>query len=193
MLRDGAVFDVAKDTKNTATHFVVIVLVMALVVAVAFLLHVLFSRTISNLTVEIMAAVLGVVLVVASVGVTIHFQNEAEKKRQFQIGIFQTKLELYRKILDHIMKSDDDGHINADEIEKMRNQSSVVALVASKELLEALAAFIERVAREGQLKPKDQEEEHGTYRDVIQKMRKDLAVVEGDVTREVQILIAKGG
>lgn len=192
-MQGGAALNMARDTKNTATHFVVIVLVMALVMAVAFLLHVLFSRTISDLTVEIMAAVLGVVLVVASVGVTIHFQNEAEKKRQFQIEVFQTKLKLYRELLDHITKSDDDGHINADEIEKMRNQSSVVALVASKELIEALAAFIERVAREGQLKPKDQQKEHGTYRDVIQKMRNDLAVVEGDVTPEVQILIARGG
>ena len=166
---------------------------MALVMAVAFLLHVLFSRTISDLTVEIMAAVLGVVLVVASVGVTIHFQNEAEKRRQFQIEVFQTKLKLYRELLDNIVKSDDDDHIDANEIEKMRNQSSVVALVASSELLDALAAFIERVAREGQLKPKDQREERGTYRDVIQKMREDLAVVEGDVKSKVQILIARGG
>lgn len=183
----------ARDTKNTATHFVVIVLVMALVMAVAFLLHVLFSRTISDLTVEIMAAVLGVVLVVASVGVTIHFQNEAEKKRQFQIEVFQTKLKLYRELLGCIVKSDDDDQIEADEIEEMRNQSSVLALVASSELLDALAAFIERVAREGQLKPKDQQEERGTYRYVIQKMREDLAVVEGDVKSKVQILIARGG
>ena len=192
-MQGGAALNMAKDTKNTATHFVVIVLVMALVMAVAFLLHVLFSRTISNLTVEIMAAVLGVVLVVASVGVTIHFQNEAEKKRQFQIEVFQTKLKLYRELLGCIVKSDDDDQIEADEIEEMRNQSSVLALVASSELLDALAAFIERVAREGQLKPKDQQEERGTYRYVIQKMREDLAVVEGDVKSKVQILIAKGG
>ena len=116
-------------------------MVTALVVAVTFLFHVLFSRTISNLTVEIMAAVLGVVLVVAS-----------------------------------------------------GNWSSVAALVASEKLLEALAEFIERVSREGQLKPKeDRQEDKGTYRHVIQQMREDLAVVEGDVKRQVGRLIAKSG
>lgn len=170
----------------------VIVLVVALVVAVAFLLHILFSRAISNLTVEIMAAVLGVVLVVASVGVTIHFQNEAEKKRQFQIEVFQTKLKLYKELLDCITASDDDGRIEVEEIEQMRNKSSVVALVASRELLCALAAFIGRVTREGQIKPKEQgQKEDGTYRYVIQRMREDLAVVEGDVKCQVQRLIAK--
>ena len=170
----------------------VIVLVVALVVAVAFLLHILFSRAISDLTVEIMAAVLGVVLVVASVGVTIHFQNEAEKKRQFQIEVFQTKLKLYKELLDCITASDDDDHIGVEEIEQMRNKSSVLALVASEELLGVLAKFIGRVTREGQLKPKeDQEKELGTYRHIIQEMRKDLAVVEGDVSSQVRLLIAE--
>lgn len=182
------------NANNAATRFVVIVLVIALVVAVAFLMHVLFSRAITNLTVEIMAAVLCVVLVVASVGVTIHFQNEAEKERQFLIEIFQTKLRLYRELLDCIMASDDDDRITVEEVEQIRNRSSVVALVASRDLLDALAAFIERVSKEGQIKPKkDQQEGPGTYRYVIQQMREDLAVVEGDVEHEVRRLIAKGG
>ena len=180
------------DKKNPATHFAMIVLGIALLVAVVFLFHVLFSRNISDLTVEIMAAILGVVLVVASVGVTIHFQHEAEKRRQFQFQIFQTKLKLYQKLLDCIMKSDDDNTIDTNELAEMRNRASVVALVASAELLEALAAFIERVSREGQLTPKDGQSE-GTYRCVIQEMRKDLAVVEDDVQCQVQRLVAKGG
>lgn len=179
--------------KNPATHFAMTVLVIALLVAVVFLFHVLFERNISDLTVEIMAAILGVVLVVASVGVTIHFQHEAEKRRQFQFQVFQTKLKLYQKLLDCIMKSDDDNQIKPEEIGEMRNRSSVVALVASAELLEALAAFIERVSREGQLAPKDGQSE-GTYRCVIHEMRKDLAVVDDDdVQCQVQRLVAKGG
>ena len=173
--------------KNTVTHFVVIVLVTALVVTVTFLFHVLFSRTISNLTVENMAAVLAVVLVVASVGVTMHFQNEVERKRQFKIEILRIKLGLYEKLLNCIMKSDDDHEIIDDELEEMRNLSSVAALVASKELLEALANFIERVSQERQLETKD---ENKAYRRVIEEMRNDLDVVEGNVQTEVERLIA---
>ena len=181
------------DKKNPATHFAMTVLVIALLVAVVFLFHVLFGRNISDLTVEIMAAILGVVLVVASVGVTIHFQHEAEKRRQFQFQVFQTKLKLYQELLDCIMKSDDDNTIDKNELAEMRNQASVVALVASADLLTALAAFIERVSQEGQLAPKDGQEGEGTYRCVIQKMRDDLAVVDGNVECQVQRLIAKGG
>lgn len=190
--------------KNAATtRFVVIVLVTALVVTVTFLVvtvtflfHVLFSRTISNLTVEIMAAVLAVVLVVASVGVTIHFQNQEEKKRQCEIAVFEVKLKFYQDLLDCIMESDDDDTIKKNELEKMRNLSSRAALVASKELLNALAFFIERVSQEGQLKPKDDdtsgdESKKSSYRYVIQMMRKDLdvVVVKDDVQDEVKRLI----
>lgn len=178
--------------KNAATtRFVVIVLVTALVVTVTFLFHVLFSRTISNLTVEIMAAVLAVVLVVASVGVTIHFQNQEEKKRQCEIAVFQVKLDIYQKLLDCIMESDDDDTIKKDELERMRNLSSKAALVARRELLEALALFIERVSQEGQLKQKNGDESKKSYRYVIQMMRKDLdvVVVKDDVQDEVKKLI----
>lgn len=176
--------------QKTTTRFVVVVLVLALVMAVSFLLHVLFSREITDLTVEILAAVLGVVLVVASVGVTIHFQHQAEKERQFHIDVFRTKLKLYQDLLDCIVKSDDDHVITPGEIEKIRNISTVVALVGSKQLIGALASFMERVVREGRLSPKDPKDETGTVRAVIEQMREDLAVVEGSVEDEVQRLNA---
>ena len=137
--------------QKTTTHFVIIVLITALVAAVSFLLHVLFSKAITDLTVEILAAVLGVVLVVASVGVTIHFQHKAEKERQFHIDVFRTKLKLYQELLDCIVESDDDHVITPCEIEKIRNMSRVVALVGSRQLLRTLASFIERITEERQL------------------------------------------
>lgn len=176
------------DNRQATTHFVIIVLIAALVVAVSFLLHVLFSKAITDLTVEILAAVLGVVLVVASVGVTIHFQQKAEKERQFHIAVFQTKLELYRELLDCIVVSDDDHVITSCEIEKIRNMSRVVALVGSKELIETLASFVARTTKEGQLNPINPKNETDTFQVVIQQMRKDLDVVEGDVKSEVQKL-----
>ena len=175
--------------QKTTTHFVIVVLITALVVAVSFLLHVLFSEAITELTVEILAAVLGVVLVVASVGVTIHFQHKAEKERQFQIDVFRVKLKLYQKLLDCIVVSDDDHVITPCEIEKIRNEARVVALVGGKRLLETLASFVERVTRERQLYPlHDQDDATGTLRAVVQQMREDLDVVEGNVEDEVRRL-----
>ena len=71
-------------TNTRFVSFVVVSLVVALCFSVGLLLHTMFSRTISDFTTEILAAVLGVVLVVASVGVTIHYQSrfgrQAEEK-----------------------------------------------------------------------------------------------------------------
>lgn len=157
--------------------------------AVSFLLHVLFSKAITELTIEILAAVLGVVLVVASVDVTIHFQHKAEKERQFQIDVFRVKLKLYQRLLDCIVVSDDDHVITPCEIEKIRNEAMVVALVGGKRLLETLASFVERVTTKRQLYPvHDQGDDTGTLRAVIQQMREDLDVVEGNVEDEVRRL-----
>ena len=176
-----------ENIRHATTRFVIVILITALVVAVSFLLHVLFSKDITDLTVEILAAVLGVVLVVASVGVTIHFQQKAEKERQFHIAIFQTKLKLYRELLDCIVVSDDDHVITPCEIEKIRNMSRVVALVGSKELIGTLASFVERITREKKLDLKNDQEDN-TFPAVIQRMREDLDVVEGDVKIMIQRL-----
>ena len=49
--------------------------------------------------------------------------------------------------------------------------SRVVALVGGKQLLGTLASFVERITRERQLNPiNDQEDETGTLRAVIQQM-----------------------
>ena len=139
---------------------------------------------------------------VASVGVTIHFQQKAEKERQFHIAIFQTKLKLYRELLDCIVVSDDDHVITPCEIEKIRNMSRVVALVGSEQLLKTLARFVERITKEKTLDPGNVQkdgtfpavihpedvQEDSTFPAVIQRMREDLDVVEGDVKIEIQRL-----
>lgn len=52
---------------QTAT-FTVVVLAIALVITASILVHVLFSSDVNDLTVELLAAIIAVVLVVASVG-----------------------------------------------------------------------------------------------------------------------------
>ena len=42
----------------------------------------MFSKHVSDLTIELLAAIIAVVLVVASVGVTIHFQVRSETERE---------------------------------------------------------------------------------------------------------------
>lgn len=168
-------------------HFVIVILVVVVVVTVSFLLKMVFSTDPSELTVEILAAVLGVVLVVASVGVTMHFQNQAEIERGFRIELFQSKVKMYRDLLDCVTKIDDDGRIDDKEIEEVRNRARVVALVASPQLVKTLAAFVERLDSQRQLSTCV--EGADAFRSVVQAMREDLDVVEGDVTGDVKRLV----
>lgn len=175
--------------------FAVPVLLVAVVIVVAVLLHVLFSRSISDLTVEILAAIIAVVLVVASVAVTIHYQSKSETEREFRVELFKQKVELYKEVLVCIASADDDGHITDGEIESIRNLSRTAALYADEALIDALADFLQRLSKERKLYLPDVNGGNGgTLRAVVQAMRKDLAVVgeeDEDVTASIGRLVSK--
>lgn len=172
--------------RETATRFAVVVLVIALVTVVSVLMHVMFTEGPSPLTVEILAAVLAVVLVVASVGVTIHFQAKSETEREFRVKLFEEKLEIYVGLLNCITAADDDVTIDREEMNEIRNRARVAALVGSKQLLSSLAPFLEKVINQGRLP--DPSETH-TFAMLVQAMRTDLDVVEdenGDVQDDIR-------
>lgn len=162
-------------------NYVIVLLLIALIAAVSVLLHVLFSGTISALTVEILAAALAAVLVVASVGVTIHFQSQSETESQYRVTLFEKKLVMYSNLLNCIVKIDDDGRIDPEEIESVRNHSQAVALVGSNELVRKLAAFVEGLTDDRPSVSTDERRMEDNFPSVVQAMREDLAVVQGDV------------
>lgn len=163
--------------RSTAT-LTVVVLAAALVVTASILVHLLFSSNVNELTVELLAAIIAVVLVVASVGVTIHFQARFETEREYRVELFRQKIELYRETLDCITKADDDDVIDEHELEQIRNYSRITALVAGRKLVVSLAKFVTSVETSGSL---TSDEHEGSLRSVLQEMRDDLGVVEGDV------------
>ena len=184
-----------KKSARRGGNFVVPILLVTVVAVVGVLLHVLFSQSISNLTVEILAAIIAVVLVVASVAVTIHYQSRSETEHEYRVELFKQKVAVYRDLLECIARTDDDDHISDREIEDIRNRSRIAALYAHANLIGALADFIERLGRERVLYMPDTEgAPAGTLRAVVQAMRDDLAVVEGeDVTELIGRLVAKTG
>ena len=162
------------------------ILVIALVASVSLLLHVLFGRNVSALTIEILAAVLGVVLVVASVGVTIHFQNRSETERQFRVALFQKKLTAYIAVLECTAKADDDGIVDEKEREQIRNYATIAALVGGERLVRTLANFLEDIDEDGKI---DAGPEGDSFASLIQDMRDDLDVVKGDVKQYIKKIV----
>ena len=183
-------------SRSTATQFAIIVLVIALVVAVSVLMHVMFTRGISDLTVEILAAVLAVVLVVASVGVTIHFQSRSETEREYRVELFRHKVAMYEQLLVAIAAADDDDRIERNEIENIRNLAIKASLVSNMDLIRVLARFLARLEGEGQLISvggRDRVDD-SDVQDIINAMRDDLAVVEPDKSMKshIQSILEKG-
>ena len=159
-----------------AASFVVAMLIAALIVLASILMHILFSREIGGLTAELLAAGVAVVLVVASVGVTIHFQNNAETERQYRVCLFENKMKEYTKFLNLTAKVDDDDRVDDEEVEAIRNQALVTAMLAGKRLLIHLADFVENLERTRELHGGSPEE--CTLQRVILSMREDLDVVD---------------
>ena len=160
------------------THGVIVmILIVALVAVSSILLHVMFSRSPTDLAIELMAAALAVVLVVASVGVTIHFQSKAETERQYRVCLFQNKMKVYTGFLETTAKSDDDDRIEKTEIAEIRNQARVAAMLAERELVVCLAAFVANLEETKNLHMEDPERK-GAFQQVIIAMREDLGVVD---------------
>ena len=172
--------------KRSTSTLAVVVLAVALVITASILVHVLFSKHVSDLTIELLAAIIAVVLVVASVGVTLHFQVRSETEREYRVELFRQKLELYKDTIACVTKADDDGVIDDHEIEEMRNYARMTALVGNRELVQSLAEFLSVVEQSRSI---TQEEEQGSFRSVLQGMRNDLGVVEGDVREYVKRLM----
>ena len=169
---------------------IVMVLTVALVAVSSILLHVMFSRSLTDLAIELMAAALAVVLVVASVGVTIHFQSKAETERQYRVCLFENKMKVYTKFLEVTAKSDDDDRkIGNREVDEIRNQARVAAMLAKEDLVVCLADFVANLERTRSLHMEDPEGK-GAFQQVIISMREDLDVVD-ETTDDARRAISK--
>ena len=172
------------------THGVIVmVLIVALVAVSSILLHVMFSQSLTDLAIELMAAALAVVLVVASVGVTIHFQSKAETERQYRVCLFENKMKAYTQFLKITAKSDDDDKIENQEVDEIRNQARVAAMLAERELVVCLADFVANLERTRNLHMEDPKRK-GAFQQVIISMREDLGVVD-ETTEEAKQAIRR--
>ncbi len=166
-----------------ASSIVVAMLVAALAILSFFLMHSLFAdEKLSGFAVELLAAGVAVVLVVVSVGVTIHFQNRAEIEREYLVHVFECKMKEYTKFLELTSKTDDDGQIDSMEIESIRNQARVIAMLAQGDLLIHLADFVNNLGKTETLHGNGSKT--GTFQRVIKSMRNDLGVVDFGVEED---------
>ena len=178
-------------------HITTIILSAGIVLTAAVLLHFMMNESISNLALEILAAVVAVVLVVASVAVTIHFQTDYETEREFKTELFRQQLLLYQQLLEEFSHMETDNKIEDVEIQKMKHLARSISLIASDDVIVTLSNFIKLVEEKRSLYISDEEasevkESHvqGTFRNLVIQMREDLKVVDTE-RQKVMGAIAK--
>ena len=164
-------------------------LTLALGITTGVLIFVLFAKNPSGLTIEILAAIIAVVLVVASVCITVHYQHISDMKREFNVQLFERKIALYSEFIKTVAYADDDDEVTKDEMVRILNSARDVTLVGNLELVETMGQFIEEVINTRTILVSDENREH-QFSKVVQLMREDLDVVD-ELNSSAQDLIRK--
>lgn len=170
------------------TNKIVFVLILAFLITVLCLIYILFQHSPSNLTIEILASIIAALLVLTSVIVSIHLQQESEMHREFNVELFKKKLELYEDFINKVAIADDDGTISNKEMDELLNSARKVALLGSSELVQSVVNFLEHVVTKRNVISPEYE---SSFRRIVFNMREDLDVVEPskDITKSIQSLM----
>ncbi|MGI9256237.1 MAG: hypothetical protein ACR2PY_04825 [Salinispira sp.] len=180
-----------------------------------FLLREFFiTNILTDFTIEILAAVIGSIIVVISMAIMMRFQSQQDMKREFTNKVFEEKLSIYKELLTLVFTADDDNRITKDEILSIENQLGIACLVANAELVRCFSQFILQIKKyeviyfhnmstedrenfahflQDEKKTKlllnESDDELERYfvslDDLVQEIRDDLAVVSGDVHKYI--------
>jgi hypothetical protein len=105
------------------------------------MLHEFFDKNISNFTIEILAAILGSVVVVGSTAIILRFQAQQEKETIFSSSLFERKLQIYESLLMSIFMADDDNRVTREEVLDIENKIGLACLVANADLVSVFSQF----------------------------------------------------
>jgi len=188
------------------------------------------ANTKSAFSFELLAAILGSIITVASMAVMIRLQAKLEKESDYNRQLFDRKLTLYQDLTYTIFKMDDDNIIDHHEVMDVENKIGVACLVAHTDLVSTFSQFVYQLKTYGVVYLRSMNESqiehfqqfvkaqqkktniHDSYlsrkkhklalsvpenienyfvslNDLIQAIRDDLDVVQGDVHKEIEHFI----
>ena len=157
-------------------------------------------QTLPPLGMNIIVSVLGSVITIALMMILMQYQMQSEERKEFKTMLFDKKLELYRELLEMIFQMDDDNMISEDEVQKVENKIGELALVASEDLVRTCATFLIQLKAYGVLYTRSMtrkqvesyEKNIGSIEnfvsldELVQAIRRDLSVVEGNVSKVLE-------
>lgn len=185
------------------SNVVIILLTVGLVFVTIVLIHNFFTLEPDALVVELLAATVAVVLVIVSVGVTVHYQSIREIEKEFKVELFRSKIQQYQKYILAVVECDDINHDHSSDeknqaintsIENVQNITREISLIASEPLIKELSVYLEKIIKHKKIYFPEHGE--GTFRHVLIEMRKDLNVDknrnEEEVAAHIRNMMDKG-
>lgn len=122
--------------------FLLVSLAILFCVGAYFLLDLFFEYKGADLSIEVLAAVLGAALTVIAMALLIGLQTRAETKKAFQALMYEKKLAIYQDLVDYIFKMDDDKVRTEEEVRELENRVGLACLVAEEHLIRVLGFFV---------------------------------------------------
>lgn len=114
-----------------------------------------FDLTTTTYAQEILAAVLGTLMVAGVTVLLLGAQSAAEEARQKSLGVFQEKLSLYKQFLDVLLPRLEDGRLDPTEVQELRSWSIRISLLASDNASLVLSSFVRQSALLGKFRWRD--------------------------------------
>lgn len=161
------------------------------------------STTMPNFAINVMISVLGSVITIALMLILLQFQMRSEQEKDFRGRLFERKLDLYREFLVLVFSLDDDNLISKDEIQEVENKVGEISLVASGDLVHTCARVVVQLKSYGVLYERSMTEKQRAHfaqnkdfkgafvslDQLVQAIRQDLSVVEGNVTQTIETFV----
>lgn len=193
---------------RTLLLFALLLLVMGVGVFLFFKGFFEFAK--SNFAVEIMAAVLGTVMITIITTLLLSSQTSAEERKEKSLGVFQHKLDIYTKFLDFLYDIIQDGKLDAPEVKELTKWTTRVSLIAGERAMKKVSLFTqqcillrkfryqdlteEEIARWREWFKEETKEEPGednlafiSVGDVVAHLRQDLG--EMNLSKEEQVIM----
>jgi hypothetical protein len=186
------------------TDYIRLSLVVVFIIATYLLYDKIYQYELPEFGVNIVASFICTIVTIALMSLLMKYQMASENDRESRKMLFETKLAIYREFLVVVFAVDDDNIIDKNEVQAIENKVGEIALVASSELVELCVRFVVQLKCYGVLyhrsmvtKQKEHYEQNigslenfVTLDDLVQGIRKDLSVVDGDVSKLLERVVS---
>jgi len=137
------------------TLAIIVLLIAVTSVSVFLFFKGFFEAAHTNLTEQILAAVLGTVMISMITVLLLSAQSKVEEGKEKSLGVFQHKLDVYSRFLDFVYDIIEDGKLETHEICELCKWTTRIALLGGETATLMTSAFAQQCLLTGKFRYED--------------------------------------